>query len=403
MDGDDLYRPLGQDRPAARSQREVPWGAVALGGIGVLAVGLVVFNRLADNSRDGEPFAVASIDRPVAPPAPPAVPVAPPPAAAAAGDAQMAVSPGEVEVENGVRVVRHGGGAPPTGALIIQVPDMVGVKLPPAPDQRLVEKGPYGPLPKIGADGARPLDVYARPLAAATKLPAGAPRLAIVVGGMGISQSATDHAIDSLPGAVTLAFAPYGTDVPGLAAKARTRGHELLLQVPMEPFDPGQMPGPRSLRVDLAADQNLDHLRWVMSRFAGYVGITNYMGAKFTAQDASLAPVAREIARRGLLWLDDGSSARSIAREVGADADVPFVQAQVNLEGAAPDAIESALKRAEDQARERGSAVLVAAGLPGTVDRVSVFAQDLERRGIALVPVSALAGPGARRSARAPE
>ena len=30
--------------------------------------------------------------------------------------------------------------------------------------RRLVEKGPHGPLPRLGADGARPADVYARPV-----------------------------------------------------------------------------------------------------------------------------------------------------------------------------------------------------------------------------------------------
>jgi polysaccharide deacetylase 2 family uncharacterized protein YibQ len=404
MDGDDLYRPLGLDRDGPRKTREIPWGAVALGGIGVLGLGLVAFSRMTDVSRDSEPFAVASIDRPAPAAAAPA-PVVPTAAAAVASAAPAGLGqglPGDVDIEHGVRVVRNGGGGAPSGALVIQVPEALGLQLPSAPDGRLVEHGPHGPLPKIGADGARPLDVYARPAMPSAKLPANAPRLAIVIGGMGISRSATDHAIETLPSAVTLAFAPYGADVPGLADRARGRGHELLLQVPMEPFDPGQMPGPHSLRTDLGPEQNLDHLHWAMSRFAGYVGIVNYMGAKFTARDASLAPIEREVARRGLLWLDDGSSARSIASEVGGDSGLSVLRAQVNLEGIPPDGVDAALRRAEKQARDHGAAVLVASGLPGTVDRVAAFARDLERRGLALVPVSALVDQPGRRSASAP-
>ena len=401
MLGDDLNQPLGLDRDETRKARDLPWGAFALGGIGLLAVGLVVFSRLTDEPMGGEPFAVASIDRP----APAQAPSVPAPAAPreSAEQAVPARQPaGDAEVENGVRVVRSGGAAPP-GALIIQVPDALGLSLPPAPDRRLVEKGPHGLLPRIGVDGARPGDVYARPVQANPKLKLGSPRIALVVGGMGISQTATDHAIEVLPGVVTLAFAPYGADVAGLAAKARAQGHELVLQVPMESFDTGQNPGPHTLQVSLSPEQNLDHLHWTMSRFAGYVGVMNFLGGKFTAQQASLAPVAREVARRGLLWLDDGSSARSIAKEVGDGVGLGVMQTQINLEGMTGEALEAALSRLEKLAREKGSATAVASGLPATVDRLATFARGLERRGIALVPVSALAQSAGRSTASVPE
>ena len=52
----------------------------------------------------------------------------------------------------------------------------------------------------------------------------------------------------SLPGAVSLGFAPYGDDLERDAAQAREAGHEMLLQAPMEPFDyPANNPGPHTL------------------------------------------------------------------------------------------------------------------------------------------------------------
>ena len=91
-----------------------------------------------------------------------------------------------------------------------------------------------------------------------------------------------------LPGAVTFAFQPYGPDVEALATKARADGHELLLQTPMEPFDyPDNDPGPQTLLTTLPAEQNLDRLTWLMSRFQGYVGIANQMGARFTSSEAA--------------------------------------------------------------------------------------------------------------------
>ena len=58
-----------------------------------------------------------------------------------------------------------------------------------------------------------------------------------------------------------------------LVARARGEGHEVLLQVPMEPFDyPDNDPGPQTLLTSLDAGQNIDRLHWLMSRFQGYVG-----------------------------------------------------------------------------------------------------------------------------------
>src|SRR5262249_37652362 len=150
-----------------------------------------------------------------------------------------------------------------------------------------------------------------------------------------------------LPGAVTLAFAPYGADLERWVSRARGEGHEILLQVPMEPFDyPDNDPGPQTLLTSLATDQNIDRLQWLMSRFQGYVGITNYMGARFTASDAALTPVVREAGKRGLIYMDDGSSARSLAAQLAGSNNVPFAKTDVVLDAVpTPVEIDRALAR----------------------------------------------------------
>jgi polysaccharide deacetylase 2 family uncharacterized protein YibQ len=67
-----------------------------------------------------------------------------------------------------------------------------------------------------------------------------------------------------------------------LVERARAQRHEVLLQIPMEPFDyPDNDPGPQTLLTTLAPEQNLDRLFWHLSRFQGYAGIANFMGARF--------------------------------------------------------------------------------------------------------------------------
>ena len=267
-------------------------------------------------------------------------------------------------------------------SLIINVPQALGLQLTPAPDARLVEKGRYGLLPRVSADGAKPLDVYARP--PLTSLPANAPRLALVVGGMGIGETLTRTAVETLPGAVTLAFAPYGDRLEASVAAARAHGHEVLLQAPMETFDSTMQP--HMLRVAETPESTLDDLHWLMSRFTGYVGLANFRGAKFTADEAAFRPVLRDIGARGLLFFDDGSSTRSLTTVLAPQVGVPTVRADVTLDG---DAMEAALVRLEAIARSKGLAVGVAVGLPRTTERLARFAQGLEARGISLVPLSA--------------
>jgi polysaccharide deacetylase 2 family uncharacterized protein YibQ len=259
-------------------------------------------------------------------------------------------------------------------------------------DQRLLETTHHGAIPKIASDGVRPFTLYAHP----RKLPADktdAPRIAIIVGGLGISATGTADALAKLPTPVTLGFAPYGADLDRLAERARAENHEVLLQAPMEPFDyPDNDPGPQTLLTSLTPDQNIDRLHWQMSRFQGYVGIVSYMGARFTASEQSLAPVLRETAKRGLIYVDDGASPRSVASQFAGSHNLPFAKADVVIDAVpTPVEIDRALARLEMAARDHGTAVGLANALPGTVTRIAEWAKKVEARGFVLVPITMVA------------
>jgi polysaccharide deacetylase 2 family uncharacterized protein YibQ len=375
---DDLDRPLGQDRkPPPKKAGGLRWisaGAV----VAVLGGGAVLLAR--SGGRGGEPEAQATI-QPLAPKPAPAPPQAPPP-----GAPQAAPQGQNVEIENGVRVIRGGGGP---SSVIIQVPEIFPSPLHAAPDRRLVEQSAFGLLPRRGKDGAAPAEVYARPLSMQPAFKPGAPRIALLVGGMGLNAAATEDAISRLPGTVSLAFAPYGEDVERLAARAREGGHEILLQSPMESFDPGDKPGPHMLQTGDPL-RLADDLHWQMARFVGYVGLVNYLGGRLTADRGATQALFRELNERGLAFLDDGSSPQSLAGEAAAEKGVAFVKADLRIdESRRPEAIDAALAKLETLAREKGLAVGFAAGLPGSVERIARFAAELSRRGVVLVPVSA--------------
>jgi polysaccharide deacetylase 2 family uncharacterized protein YibQ len=161
----------------------------------------------------------------------------------------------------------------------------------------------------------------------------------------------------------------------------------------MEPFDyPDNDPGPQTLLMSLSAEQNLDRLYWLMSRFQGYVGIANHMGARFTSSEPALSPVLREMGRRGLVYFDDASSPRSLAGQIAGANNLPFAKAEVVLDSVpTPVNIDRALTRLEAMARERGTAVAIASALPASIERIAQWARTIENRGYVLVPISAVA------------
>jgi uncharacterized protein len=397
MAADYLTKPLGADREAsAAPRRSIPVAKIAGGFCLALLCGLAGFVAFTKNPLGGEPIATASIEKLPKRITAQSEQEAPPPARETSPNVrempraeQQRSGAADMENDAGVRVVRQNGQAP--GSVIIRVPDaQPTIKLAAAPDRRLVERGRHGNLPKIGPDGIRAADVYARPVTAQQR---NAPvRIAIVVGGLGINAHTTQDAVQRLAGPVSLAFAPYGQDLERQVARAREDGHEVLLQAPMEPFDyPDNDPGPHTLVASLPPEQNLDRLQWVMARFSGYVGIINFMGGRFTSNDAALAPVMKDFASRGLLYVDDGSSGRSVAAQVAAGSGVSAGKADVVIDAVQRGTdIDAALARLEKIAREKGSAVGYGSALPVTVDRIARWAKAAEGRGITLVPISAL-------------
>lgn len=388
MTTDDLSAPLGQDRPRKRRYR-LPFSAPqAIAGLfGLFLAVFLSFAIFNQNPMGGEPLAKVSYDPAKLPvetaaKAASTAPAAPKEATVPPASGQQTVT--IIDGSSGARqsVVVGGGADIPANA--DAPPAMIAGVNP-----KLLENSRYGMIP-VAADGLKSFRAYAAGSDAERAMIAKKPVIAIVISGLGVGAAKTADAITKLPGAVTLAFTPYGSDPGKLVERARAQKHEVLLQVPMEPFDyPDNDPGPQTLLTTLSAEQNADRLAWHMSRFQGYVGIANFMGSRFVATDAAMQPIVKEAARRGLAWLDDGSAPRSVASVIAEGQSMPFAKADVSIDTVpTPAEIDRALARLETLAKERGTAVGVASALPISIDRIGTWARQLEGRGIALVPLT---------------
>ena len=220
------------------------------------------------------------------------------------------------------------------------------------------------------------------------------PRVGLIVAGIGMDAAASAQAIARLPAAVTLAVSPYAADPAPLLAAARRTGHEYLLSLPMEPQSfPLNDPGPHALRTSATAAANLHQLDWALSRFAGYVGVTGALGPhlrgeRFAASAEDMDPVLRDLAGRGLLYVDPRPGAAPPRFAVGRAVDVVIDQS------ANAAAIDTALARLDRIAARNGSALgLVGAPVPVTLARLVAWSHRLAAAKLVLAPVSALVSP----------
>lgn len=260
--------------------------------------------------------------------------------------------------------------------------------LKPAPDPDLTIRGRYGPLPQRADDGREVWQVYARPF----DRRADARVIALVITELGLSERPTLSAIQDLPGEVTLAFTPYSRRLAEWVPAARAAGHEVLLQVPMEPRNIElNDPGDKALLTTNDPEVNLDRLEWVMSRATGYIGLTSFMGSRMTVSEKDLRPVMDAMAARGLAYVDPKVTPVSIAGKLAKELGMPAASSDrfIDLQ-AAREPIDRRLGQLEQIALSRGSAIGFAQAYPVTIERLRKWIPEMQKRGFELAPVSAV-------------
>lgn len=381
---DELSVPLGRKRKTQRGQKRAglkawPWGRIGAGMVLGVALGIGAWIALVDDPQGGRPVAEAPITPDATPnaladtlatervmrDAPPVQPLSAP------GGPSIITLGADTTLETGPDAADEGFGA----------------------YAELIEMSEVGPLPRVSSAGLRPYEAYARP-AISPQAARGRKLIGVVMTGLGLNESSTRAAIEALPGTVTLAFVPYGNGLESLVEAARAGGHEVMLEIPLEPFDyPQNDPGPHTLLVDQPVRANLDRLYWLLSRMGAYTGVINHMGARFTASAADFSPVMEELGLRGLSYLDDGSSNRSLAEDLARQNGVPYARSDGVLDAnPSASAIAAALDGLKAQADAHGQAIGMLSALPVSIRTLAEWAQALDESQYLLVPVSALAG-----------
>lgn len=262
------------------------------------------------------------------------------------------------------------------------------------PDPALSEPDPAAPgrsLPCIAVDGRAPMHVYAAGFDPTTTRP----RVGILVAGIGMNQADSMAAIQTLPGAATLAISPYAGNLDKLLVAARLAEHEYLLSVPMEPqgFPMNDPDNHHALMPALPPQDNVKRLRWVLSRLAGYAGVTDALGPmrgeRLMDEPEQRDVMLAELAKRGLLFVDARPGQPGLPLAWNRSIDVA-----VDADPADDASLDARLAQLAKLARDKGSALgLVAVPRQKTLEHIAAWSKTLLDNGLILAPVSALVQP----------
>lgn len=215
------------------------------------------------------------------------------------------------------------------------------------------------------------------------------PLIAIIIDDLGIAPAQVAAAL-ALPAPMIMAVLPYARNAAQIAKTAREQGHEVLLHLPMEATN-GQDPGPQALLAGLPPAIFSQRLAWNLSRLDGYAGVNNHMGSKLTQDPVAMSMLMAEIKRRGLLFLDSRTDARTIAASTARNMGVTTVQRDIFLDNMiTPDAIRAQLHKTEAIARRNGFAIAIGHPHQVTLDVLSAWAAGLQARGLTLAPLFAI-------------
>lgn len=219
------------------------------------------------------------------------------------------------------------------------------------------------------------------------------PMIAIVVTGLGLSEAATQTAIRQLPAEITLSFSPYARRLDEWIALARSQGHEVLLDLPMEPEGfPVDDPGPQAILTELGPQENAERLQWVLSRGSAYLGVAGTKGGGFTPGRGAIDLLFERLAQDGLVFLGNPAEGQQAMREIAQLAGLPllFSDRTLDQQAASRSVIDAGLSAIERTALSKGQAVAVARPYPVSLERLKAWSEQVPERGVQLAPVSAL-------------
>jgi polysaccharide deacetylase 2 family uncharacterized protein YibQ len=219
------------------------------------------------------------------------------------------------------------------------------------------------------------------------------PRVAIIIDDIGYDQQIAEKFID-LNTAITLAILPNSPHQRLIVRKARERGLELMLHLPMEPLEyPSVNPGPGALLTTMSPDMLIRQLNDDLDAVPYIKGINNHMGSKMTASSDQMNQIFSSIKKRDLFFIDSRTTSDSRVRSSARLFQIPYAERDIFLDHVQePEAIRRQFRLLQQKAVDTGQALAIGHPHALTLQILREELPEIQKK-ITIVPASSVVRP----------
>lgn len=214
------------------------------------------------------------------------------------------------------------------------------------------------------------------------------PKVVIIIDDLGYDKKIAQQFID-LNANFTFSVLPQSPFQKRIATSAHQKGYEVMLHLPMEPFEyPAVNPGKGALLSTMSPDELIDQLEKDINAVPYIKGVNNHMGSKITSTSTQMYQIFSILKKKNLYFIDSRTTSKTLCRPSARLLQLPFSQRDIFLDNIQePDAIREQLQKLIDLARKHGDAVGIAHPHPATY---SVFREMLPKlnKEVQLIPAS---------------
>ncbi len=249
----------------------------------------------------------------------------------------------------------------------------------------LYEKTDHGLLPVIRKDLLTSFRAY-QSTVDLEKLPKDRPFISFMILDYGLSDTGSEDILSSLPPNLSLMLSPYAMRPKSWVQKARNKGFEVWLDIPLQNMHKHDQ-GKYSLLHHAGLEAKADALYKSLSSAIGYIGLGVYTDQSFDYAKDDYMQVVDEVYNRGLGLFEKNPDVKSSIRGKAFAMGAPYIQADIM---AYQTIGENSFDEASQIAKSRGYAVVVVPDYPKTIKNLAAWCKNIGATEFNIVPVSAI-------------
>lgn len=214
------------------------------------------------------------------------------------------------------------------------------------------------------------------------------PKVAIVLDDFGYNTSNLAM-LSEIKEPLTLSILPELRYSSEIASRAKAKGYEVILHLPLESERADVQEEFDTIRSGMGANAINSCIARELKTVPWADGVSNHMGSKSTSEHETMAPIFACLKKRGLYFFDSMTSPNSVCREVASEVGIRYARRDIFLDNSNNlDDIEAQIDVLKRMAFRKGRVVAVGHDRKNTIIALRRMIPELKKEGIEIVPLS---------------